>query len=233
MNVIFKNEDALSFTNDLDKNSVDLCLTDPPYAISRATGFASGVETGKDTDRFRVNYEFGDWDVVDMEYFNKLFSSVYTKLRKGGTLIVWYDLWKIQELKELLENIGFKQFRMIEWLKTNPVPINSKVNYLTNAREVAIVCVKGGKPTFNSKYDKGLYEYPIYQGKDRFHTTQKSLPLFKELIEKHSNNGDTILDMFSGSATTLVAAKELGRVALGCEIDKVYYEKAKERLNYE
>lgn len=230
----FKNTDALSYLFGLENESVDLLLTDPPYAISRGTGFSSGEAKGKDTDRFRVSYEFGDWDKVDLNYFKEVFSMVYKKLRKGGTCIVFYDLWKIQELKELLEGCGFKMFRFLEWIKTNPVPINSKVNYLTNSREVAILCVKGSKPTFNSSYDNGVYEYPIYQGEDRFHTTQKSLKLFEDLIEKHSNIGDTVLDIFSGSATTQVAAINKGRVYLGCEKDETIYAKSLERVkNYE
>lgn len=229
--IIFKQEDALSFVSKLERSSIDLCLTDPPYAISKKTGFASGTETGKDTDRFRVSYEFGEWDTVDLDYFKELFKEVFSKLKKGGTLIVWYDLWKIQELKELLEGIGFKQFRFIEWIKTNPVPLNSKRNYLTNSREVAITCVKSGKPTFNSSYDNGVYKYPIYQGKDRFHTTQKSLPLFEDLILKHSNKGDIVLDMFSGSGTTLIAANKTGRKGVGCEISEEYYNKTKERID--
>ena len=72
------------------------------------------------------------------------------------------------------------------------MPVNQNATYLSNAREMAISCVKGGKATFNSKYDKGIYEYPIYSGKDRFHPTQKSLPLFEELIKKHSNPNDIV-----------------------------------------
>ena len=227
---MFLNEDALIFVSKLENLSVDLCLTDPPYAVSRKTNFSSGDATGKDTDRFRINYEFGDWDVVDLDYFEKLFGEVFNKLRKGGSCIVFYDLWKIQELREVLEKVGFKQFRFIEWIKTNPVPINSKINYLTNSREVAIMCVKGGKPTFNSEYDKGVYEFPIYQGKDRFHTTQKPVKLMEDLITKHSNKGDVVLDMFCGSATTLLACKNTGRLGIGCEKDDKYFKLAKERL---
>ena len=53
---------------------------------------------------------------------------MYKKLRKGGTVIIFYDLWKITVLKEMLEAAKFKQLRMIEWMKTNPQPINSKRN---------------------------------------------------------------------------------------------------------
>ena len=55
---------------------------------------------------------------------------------------------------------GFKQIRFIEWIKTNPVPVNQHTNYLSNAREVALLGVKKGKPTFNSKFDKGIYQFP-------------------------------------------------------------------------
>lgn len=226
----FKCQDALSYVKGLQDESVHLVLTDPPFAISRKTGFASGENTGKDTDRFRVSYEFGDWDVVDLDYFHALFTEAYRKLVKGGTMVVFYDLWKIQELKELLESIGFRMFRMIEWLKTNPVPINSSKNYLTNSRELAIVCVKGSKPVFNSQYNRGVFEYPIYQGKDRFHPTQKSLQLFQELVNIHSNEGDVVLDFFGGSGTTQVAAYLEGRQYLGCEKDESTYLKTKERL---
>ena len=110
------------------------------------------------------------------------------------------------------------------------MPINQKASYLSNAREIAISCVKGGKATFNSKYDKGIYKYPIYAGKDRFHPTQKSLPLFEELIEKHSNKGDVIVDPYGGSATTYVASMNKNRICLSCEPDEEYYKKSLERI---
>ena len=72
--------------------------------------------------------------------------------------------------------------------------------------------------------------HPIYQGKDRFHTTQKSLKLFEEIILNHSNEGDTILDMFSGSGTTLLAAKNLKRSCYSCEKDVEYFKQTQDRL---
>lgn len=226
----FENSDALSYLKTLPNKSVNLVLTDPPYAISRATGFASGELKGNDTDRFRVSYEFGDWDTVDLFYFKEVFTETFRVMSSGATLIVFYDQWKMQELKELLEKVGFRMFRMIEWVKTNPVPINSKSLYLSNSKEYALVCVKGGKPVFNASYHKGIFEYPIYHAKDRWHSTQKSLPLFEELIKIHTNEQQVVLDMFSGSATTQVAAKKLNRKWLGCELNEEFYLKCKQRI---
>lgn len=176
--------------------------------------------------KYCVKTQYGDWDKdFTMETMDKFVEQYYKKLVKGGTLIIFFDLWKITPLKEILEKHNFKQIRFIEWIKTNPQPLNSSVNYLTNCREIALVAVKGGKPTFNSKYDKGIYEYPIQGGKERFHPTQKSRPLFEELIKKHSNEGDFVMDTFLGSGTTAIAAKNTNRQFLGCELNPEYYNK--------
>ena len=187
-------------------------------------------------NKYAFKTDFGKWDkeftIEKLEEFVKLF---YKKLRKGGTCIIFFDLWKLETLKAIMERAktkknGFKQIRFIEWVKTNPIPLNQKINYLTNCREVALLGVKGGKPTFHSKYDKGIYEFPIQGGKSRTHPTQKSLPLFEELIKKHSNEGDLILDPFLGGGTTAFACKNTNRRFIGCEIDVKYVDIIKESL---
>jgi len=222
VNINITNEDCLEFLKKIKSDTVDLILTDPPYEISRTTGFSSVVNGVK---RFAVSMDFGEWD-YDFKGLDEVIVEFYRILKKGGTLILFYDIWKISYLVKLLENVKFKQLRFIEWVKTNPVPINSKVNYLTNAREIAVTAVKYGKPVFNSKYDNGIYNYPIYHGKNRCHPTQKSLLLFEELIKKHSNKKDLVVDCFLGSGTTALASKNNGRNFKGCEIDPVFYKKS-------
>lgn len=225
----YQNEDCFNFLPKIESGSVDLILIDPPYEISRPTNFQSGEETGRDTDRFRVSMDFGEWD----KNFTGLEMTVkegYRILRDGGTMICFYDLWKITNLKEFYEKYKFKQIRLIEWLKTNPVPLNSKINYLTNSREIAVSAIKKSKPTFNSSYDNGLYKYPICQDKGRFHPTQKPLEFIEELIKKHSNEGDLVLDCFAGSCTTGMACINTNRNFIGCEVDKNYYNQSIDRL---
>ena len=226
----YLNEDCFVFLKDLSNKTVDLILIDPPYEISRPTNFQSGEKTGRDTDRFRISMDFGDWDknFTGLEFVIK---EGYRILKDGGTFICFYDLWKITPLKEMFEKNRYKQIRYIEWLKTNPVPINSKINYLTNAREIAISAIKVSKPTFNSSYDNGLYRYPICQDKGRFHPTQKPLVFMEDLIKKHSNEGDIVLDCFAGSCTTGVAAINTNRQFLGCEINLNYYKQSIDRLS--
>ena len=182
--------------------------------------------------KYAVTTKYGKWDSeFTVERLGLFIKHFYRILKTGGTCIIFFDLWKITYLREMLESEKFKQIRMIEWIKTNPQPINSKVNYLTNCREIAVLGIKKSKPTFNSKYDKGIYEYPLQGGKQRFHPTQKSLPLFEALIKKHSNEGDLVLDCFAGSATTAIAAINTNRRFIGCEMEEEYYNKSLERIN--
>lgn len=220
------NMDCFDLLETLSDKSIDLVLIDPPYKISRKSGFKNGNMKKYN----RISIDFGEWDKKfnSLEYIIK---ECYRVLKNSGTLICFYDLWKISELKKYMENAKFKQLRFIEWIKTNPVPINSKINYLSNAREIAVTGVKKNKPIFNSEYDNGIYNYPIYHNKDRFHPTQKSVDLFDDLILKHSNEGDVVLDCFLGSGTTALSCLNTNRKFIGCEINKEYFDKSIERLN--
>ena len=174
--------------------------------------------------KYCVQTDYGEWDKnFTMDDLEKHVSEYYRILRKGGTVILFFDIWKITLLKDILEKYNFKQIRFIEWIKTNPQPLNSKRNYLTNCREIALLGVKGGKPTFHSHYDNGIYRFPIQGGKERTHPTQKNTLLFESLITKHSNPGDLIVDTFLGSGTTARACKHTGRRFSGCEISDKYY----------
>ncbi len=223
-----ENSDYHDFMTDLPPSSADLILTDPPYNISRKTGFSSVVNGEK---RFAVSMDFGPWDgtEIDLDDMAKVF---YRAIRRGGTVIVWYDIWKIGRLKEAMETAGFKMLRQIIWQKTNPVPLNMRSTYLSNSREMAVVGVKGGKPTFNSEYDIGVYEFaiPRHNG-NRLHPTQKPLSLFDMLVLKHSNQDDLVVDPFLGSGTTAVAAVKNQRRFAGCDLDSKYVEIARERVS--
>jgi len=217
----------------LGKNSIDLILIDPPYNISRSSGF---TRMGENTNRvlqvkYNMSIDFGEWDKEELNW-DLLFAEFFRILKKGGSLIIFYDIWKAHELKEAASTLKFKQPRVGSWVKNNPVPINSSNNYLSNAVEYFFTFVKSGKPTFNSKYDNGIYHFPLCHGRERLnHPTQKPLGLIKELILKHSNPGDLVLDCFSGSGTTAHAAIETDRKFIAIEKETIYYNISKIRID--
>jgi site-specific DNA-methyltransferase (adenine-specific) len=218
-------DDCFNYLSTLESNSIDLILTDPPYDISKKSGFSSG----KMSKFTQISIDFGYWDTeIDLD---TLFKEYYRVLRKGGTLILFYDVWKSTMIKDFAVKYKFKQPRVGQWLKNNPVPVNSKTNYLSNCSEYFFSFVKDKNPTFNSEYDNGIYNFPLCHGKERLeHPTQKPLGLIKNLILKHSNSGDIVLDTFSGTSTTAIACLETNRKFICIERDENYYEISKNRI---
>lgn len=217
----------------LDDNSIDLILVDPPYLISKDSNFKKSSQTADENlkRKYNISIDFGNWDKSELDW-DFLFTQWKRILKKGGTLLIFYDIWKANDLKEQAEKIGLRQPRVACWVKTNPVPINSKINYLSNAAEYFFTFVKGGKPTFNSEYDNGFYRHPICHGKERLdHPTQKPLNLIRELIKKHSSPGDLILDNFAGTSTTAEACILEDRKFIMIEKDEHYFKLGSDRIN--
>ena len=119
--------------------------------------------------------------------------------------------------------------RLCIWEKPNPSPINGEFLWLSNIE----CCVFGRfqKATFN-EFCKGSV-WRCNCGSSKMHPTQKPLQLFKRLILASSNEGDLILDPFSGSGTTAIAAKQLKRNFIAFEKNKDFFESSVKRYNEE
>jgi len=176
--------------------------------------------------KYAYKSDFGDWDnSFTIQSLDVIVGEYYKKLKKGGTLIIWFDVYKLESLRKIFEKHKFKQIRIIQWVKSNPVPLNSNTNYLSNAIEFALLGIKGSKPTFHGEYHTGIFTHPIQSGKIRFHPTMKSIHLFQDIIKMHTNEDDTVMDTFLGNGTTALAAKNTNRKCIGCEINTDYFTK--------
>ena len=222
-------QDILASAEMIPDGSVDLVLTDPPYIISKESGFSSGGD-----DRFNsYSTDYGAWDRDEftLQDLDDIIGQMARVVKPGGSVLIFFDIWKLGTLWDMLEKRGFEGIEVVEWLKTNAVPINSRHNFLTNAREMGLVAHRpGARPHVVGADENGIYPYPIHHGKDRFHPTQKSLRLFEKLVRIYAPERGTVLDCFSGSATTGVAALNTGRRYVGCEPDEEFFTRSSERL---
>ena len=75
--------DCLDGMSKIDDKSVSLILTDPPYEISRNSNYAKSAPTGKDTDRFRISIDFGDWDKQKAFDIGSMIKESYRCLKDG------------------------------------------------------------------------------------------------------------------------------------------------------
>jgi DNA modification methylase len=152
-----------------------------------------------------------------------------------GAAYIWCGHGQFGFLETLLRDCGCDRTGFLVWTKTNPAPSVRKAGWVSSAE----LCVWGRRPgnRFNfSEHTEMLnaFRMPcLANGSPEKvgHPTQKPLVLISRVIAASSQPGDLVLDPFAGSGTTLVAAKNLGRQAIGWEIDEEFIAMAERRLS--
>ena len=217
--------DCLKLMQSIPDSSIDLILTDIPYNVSRKNNF----KTMKDR-KGRTGIDFGAWDY---EFDAACLSAFVPKVKNGGSVIIFHAFEQFDSVRAALNGLTLKD--KLIWQKTNPMPRNRERRYIGNI-EMLTWYVKGGaKWTFNrqnANYDGCVLKYPSESGGGfvRYHPSQKSQALIVELIKRHSNENDVVLDPFMGSGSTGVACIKAGRKFIGFELDKQYFEIAETRI---
>ncbi len=245
------NDDTLKATKDMSDKTFDMIFADPPYFLSSGGITCSG---GK-----MVIVDKGKWDkplsAKEKHKFNrKWIRECYRILKDDGTIWISGTLHNIYSIGMALEEEGFKIINNITWQKTNPPP-NLACKTFTHSTETILWArkdFKGTKYKFNYKLMKELNDNK--QMKDVWttsltkpsekkcgkHPTQKPLELLERIILASTNENDLILDPFSGSGTTGIAANMLHRNYIGIDLDKNFldisikrYEELKGEINGE
>lgn len=213
------NGDCLEVMKGIPDGSVDLVLTDPPYNIARDNNFHTMGRAGID---------FGEWD-KGFDLFSYI-DEVYRVLDRNGSFIVFNDWKNLGDIVKHAEKLGFVTKDMLRLEKTNPMPRNRDRRYITDYECAIWFTMPKAKWIFNRQDDK--YQRPkfVHSVDKGLHPTQKSLKLMEELVKIHSNENQVVLDCFMGSGTTGVACKNLNRKFIGIELDKAYFNTAKDRI---
>lgn len=229
------NEDCLIQMDNLEKDSIDLILTDPPYNLGL---FMKNRDTN--LSQMRDNF-FGNsnWDHLTFEEWAKVMEQFFLKssnlLRPGGTLILFMSIIKIETIIKLAEKHNFYYKTTGIWHKKNPMPRNMNLHFVNSTEAWIYFTYKTRTGTFNNegKLFHDFVETSVTSKKERKygkHPTQKPEKLMQHFIELLTKPGDTILDPFMGSGTTGVVAKKMGRNFIGIETDNNYFDMASNRI---
>lgn len=220
------NEDCINALSKFDFK-FDMIFADPPYFLSNG---GISYNAGK-----IVCVDKGDWDkggTIDniIDFNRKWLTACREKLKYNGTIWISGTHHNIFSIANILTELGYKILNVITWAKTNPPP-NISCRFFTFSTEFIIWARK--YPKVPHKYNYALMK-AINDGKQmtdvwRFpsiarwekscgkHPTQKPLALLSRIILASTNRGDWILDPFSGSSTTGIAANLCCRRFLGIE----------------
>lgn len=229
------NNNCIDVMRNLEPSCVDLILTDPPYNLGK---FMKNRQTN--LKKMRENFfgaagwddlEYEDW-VAHMDEFFEISSRV---LKKGGAVLIFMSLLKVESIVKIAENYGFYYKTTGIWHKLNPMPRNMNLHFI-NSTEAWIYFINNGRTgTFNNE-GKPIHDFfetsltPNNEKKYGKHPTQKPEKLLEHFIKVLSNENDVILDPFMGSGSTGKVAVRNRRNFIGVELSKEYYQIAKNRI---
>ena len=221
------------------KFEFDMIFADPPFFLSGGGITCKSVKV--------ACVDKGDWDrpmeQEELDAYNyRWLSACKEHMKDNATIWISGTHHNIFSVQQQLIKLGFKILNVITWAKTNPPP-NITCRYFTHSTEFIIWARKSPKiPHFynyelmkslnGNKQMTDVWQLPAIGQWEKScgkHPTQKPLAVLSRLILASSKPGAWILDPFSGSATTGIAANLLGRRYLGLEIEDDFLQLSKAR----
>jgi site-specific DNA-methyltransferase (adenine-specific) len=220
--------DCVELLNQFDFK-FDMIFADPPYFLSND---GISVQSGK-----MVSVNKGEWDrsngfEKDNEFNLNWLKACKEHLTENGTIWISGTFHNIFSVAQMLTELDYKILNCITWAKTNPPP-NLSCRYFTHSTEFIIWARKSKKSSHFYNYElmktinggtqmKDVWNLPAIAPWEKScgkHPTQKPLALLTRIILASTEKNGWILDPFTGSSTTGIAANLANRKFLG--IDKV------------
>lgn len=232
--------DCISVMDDLPAGSVDLIFADPPYNLSNG-GFT--CHAGK-----RAPVDKGDWDVSagieeDFAFHCAWIGACGRLLSRDGSIWISGTYHSIYACGFALQRLGFHILNDVCWFKSNAPP-NLSARYFTASHETLLWAKKtrDARHTFNYRLVKEeewpgdelkkpgrqmrtVWSIPSPRGAEKKmgrHPTQKPCALLKRIIVATSEEGNLVLDPFTGSSTTGLAAVATGRRFIGIDREQPF-----------
>lgn len=202
---LFK-DDAVSWLKTLPDGSVDLVVTDPPYeSLEKHRKIGT-------TTRLKVsNASSNEWfSIFPNDRFDSLLTEIYRVLKKNSHFYIFCDQETMFVLKPIGERVGFKFWKPIVW---NKMAIGMGYHY--RAKYEFILFFEKGKRKLNSMSIPDVLDFKRIRGG---YPTEKPIELLELLIGQSTVPDDVVVDPFFGSGSALIAALNINRSALGCDI---------------
>lgn len=201
--------DSLTVLRQMEPESVDAIVTDPPYGINYTS--QTGAKVKNDEAPFI-------WFLYDS----------FRVLKPGGAIIC-FTRWDVQQtFIDAMKLAGFKVKSEVIWDKVYHGMGDTKAQFAPSHENI-IFAIKG-KYSFPGHRPKDLITFSKLNGSQMIHPTEKPVGLLTHLITAVTKPGALILDPFAGSGSTCVAAKKTGRRFIGIELDDGHYENASKRI---
>jgi len=220
---------------------VDHVITDPPYGrdvYRRLCEPNTNVGSGTPARFWIGNHQYSSVSIERLAagaigHVDELIAPCAVQFARlvRRWCIVFSDAETTHRWRADLEAAGLRYVRTGAWVKTDPMPQFSGDRPAVGFEPCTIAHAQGAM-RWNGGGLPAVWTYGTVKADRPDHPCPKPLALMQKLIEQFTDPGETILDPFAGSGTTLIAARNLGRRAIGIELSAEYAELAIQRLDY-
>lgn len=219
------NDDAIKTLKEMENESVDLIVTDPPYkTTSRGNAGNSGGMLQKQINKRGQVFNFNNVRISD--YANEF----YRILKEQTHCYVMTNHKNLIEMLNEFTKVGFVFTKSLIWEKGNKI----MGQYYMSQFEYVLFFRKGKAKKINHCGTSDIISVPNVKQKDvnnkNLHDTEKPVELMSILIRNSSKENDIVLDPFMGIGSTGVACKNLNRNFVGIELDEEYFKIAEARV---
>lgn len=218
---------CIDYIKTLPDNSIDLIVTDPPYRIT-STGHSDRRTMGG----FFMQKKAMEGKIFDNNNISckEYLPEFYRILKDKTILYLMTNNLNLRDMLNVANDCGFNFVKSLIWEKGKKIC----GRYYMGCYEYILLFRKGGDRPINDCGTPDILKVPIKKQKDKqghnLHDTEKPVELMKILIENSSDKNDVVLDPFMGIGSTIIGCVETGRNFIGCEIDSVYFNIAKDRI---
>lgn len=207
----------------LPDNSVDLLLTDPPYGLEALEDLRKG--DGSVMQGHAMMSKTHNMSIDEVLATLKTLAPELRRVMKAGAH--FYVFAAYEYAGDFIKALSPLEFQppILHWDRGRNTSPGYGYNYLNKFECI----IYGHNPPRGRRLQKNMYnvfEIPTVSNNERLYPTEKPVTLLKTFIQQSTNLGDMVLDPFAGSASTLKAAKSLGRQSIGFEIDKDAFARA-------
>jgi DNA modification methylase len=230
MNIDLKNGDFYTLIKEVEDNSIDFILTDPPYGISHSDGFIKASENSKSERSSILNdgEDDLDWDVM--------LNELYRVLKPNKMCYIFGRTDMFMRIGQNIINSKFKYCHDFLWRKGDMNYGN--LNIMGNIHELCIGLSKGNAEKSRAisiggeekKRSKAEYSGKVSTKEYYGHPTQKPIGLLSYLILNRTDENELVFDPFAGVSSTMVACKLFNRKGLAYEMDPHFYDLSIKRL---
>jgi len=199
-------DDCVEAMQSIDAGSVGFILTDPPYLVNYRDRSGRAIMNDREA-----------------EWLKPAFAQMHRILRRDAFCVSFYGYTKTDLFMDAWKAAGFRVAGHLVFTKKY-----ASNSWHTQYRHEQAYLLAKGWPDKPARPPPDVIPW-TYTG-NKLHPTQKPVGILKPLIEAFCPPGDTVLDPFCGSGSTLVAAQETGRAWLGIELDAAHHATAQRRL---